>query len=98
MAEVRWTLQAAVDIESICDFIAKDSPHYARLFAVKVFEAIEHLIKFLQSGRVVPEINNTAVRELILGSYRIVYRYKKDLVELLTIHHSSRPLNSTRLL
>ena len=34
MVEVKWTLQAAEDLESITDFIAKDSLYYARLFAV----------------------------------------------------------------
>ncbi len=29
MAEVRWTPQAADDLEAITDFIAADSPHYA---------------------------------------------------------------------
>jgi hypothetical protein len=29
MAEVRWTLQAAEDLEVITDFIAGDSVHYA---------------------------------------------------------------------
>jgi plasmid stabilization system protein ParE len=37
MAEVRWTPQAAGDLESITDFIAKDSPHYASLFVVDIF-------------------------------------------------------------
>jgi plasmid stabilization system protein ParE len=31
MAEVRWTLQAAEDLEVIADFIAADSVHYASL-------------------------------------------------------------------
>ncbi len=34
MAEVRWTSQAADDLEAIADFIAADSPQYARLFAM----------------------------------------------------------------
>jgi len=43
MAEVRWTQQAADDLESITDFISQDSPHYARLFATDVIAAVERL-------------------------------------------------------
>lgn len=78
MVEVKWTPQAAEDLESITEFIAKDSLYYARLFAVDIFEAVNRLIKFSNSGRVVPEFNDPTVRELLLGSYRLVYRFKKD--------------------
>ena len=97
MAEVKWTFQAAEDLESITDFIARDSFHYARLFAVNIFEAVDHLKKFPQSGRVVPELNDSRVRELILGNYRLVYRKKKDITELLAIYHDAQMLDSSKL-
>ena len=97
MAEVRWTLQATQDLEAITEFIAKDSPHYARLLAVDIFEAVDRLIKFPQSGRIVPELKDAAVRELILGNYRLVYRFKKDTIELLAIYHDAQMLDSSKL-
>ena len=39
MAQIRWTLQAADDLEAITEFIAADSPHYAQLFAIDVLNA-----------------------------------------------------------
>lgn len=71
MVEVRWTLQAAEDLESIADFISQDSPHYARLFVIDVLEAVERLSNFPKSGRVVPEVDDPIIREIILGNYRI---------------------------
>ena len=41
-------------------------------------------------GRVVLEIGNPDVREVIVGAYRIVYRYRHDIVEITTIFHSAR--------
>ena len=38
MARLRWTPQALDDIEAICKFIARDSDHFAHLFANKLFE------------------------------------------------------------
>jgi toxin ParE1/3/4 len=97
MAEVRWTPQAADDLEAITNFIAADSPQYARLFAMDVLVAVERLADFPNSGRVVPELKDPAIREILLGSYRIVYRVKGDLVEVLTVYHRARLLDPSRL-
>ncbi|MGB7209465.1 MAG: type II toxin-antitoxin system RelE/ParE family toxin [Pyrinomonadaceae bacterium] len=97
MARIRWTPQSADDLDAIAEYIASDSPHYARLFVLKVISAIDRLERFPEIGRVVPEMNNPAVRELILGNYRIVYRLNTDVVEILTIYHGSRLLDSSML-
>lgn len=46
VVEVRWILQAADDLDSIVSFISKDSEHYARLFVVDIFEALERIASF----------------------------------------------------
>jgi toxin ParE1/3/4 len=97
MAEVRWTPQAADDLEAITNFIAADSPQYARLFAIDVLVAVERLADFPNSGRLVPELKDPAIREILFGSYRIVYRVKGDLVEVLTVYHGARLLDPSRL-
>ena len=56
MADVRWSQQAASDLECITEFIAADSPHYASLFAMDVLAAVERLVILPASGRIVREI------------------------------------------
>ena len=90
MVEVRWTLQAAQDLESIVEFISKNSLHYARLFAIDVFRTIDRIAAFPASGRIVPEIGDHQIRETITGSYRLVYRLKENRIEMLTIFHGAR--------
>ena len=97
MAEVRWTRQATDDLDSIAQFISKDSPQYARLFVSDVFQTVERLSEFPQSGRIVPELNDPLIREVILGNYRLVYRFKAKLIELLTLYHGARLLDPTTL-
>ena len=97
MAEVRWTPQAADDLEAITAFIAADSPHYASLFAIDVLSAVERLQTFPRSGRVVPEVHAPDIREIVLGNYRIVYRIRGDAVEILAVWHGSRLLDPSRL-
>ena len=46
-------------------------------------------------GRIVPEKNDDTIRELIEGNYRIIYEVKRDdSVEILVVHHSSKPLGN----
>ena len=45
-------------------------------------------------GRIVPELELENIRELIEGNYRIIYRKsEKQIIEILTIHHSARDFN-----
>ncbi len=93
MAVIRWTPQAADDLESIAEYIANDSPHYARLFVLKIISAVERLEHFPEIGRIVPERGDPAIRELLVGSYRIVYRLKNEVAEVLTVYHTARLLD-----
>ncbi len=43
-----------------------------------------------RSGRVVPEVRDESVREVIHGNYRIVYRLRHDVVEIATVFHGAR--------
>ena len=65
MAEVTWSPEALHDIESIKSFVASDSPHYAGLVAQRLVSAVERLMLFPESGRVVPEFNDSSLREVV---------------------------------
>jgi toxin ParE1/3/4 len=97
MAEVRWTPQAADDLEAVCLFIARDSPRYAATFADRVLRATDQLANFPQLGRVVPEVRDDSIRELVIASYRIIYRFRRDAVHVLTVHHGARLLDPGKL-
>ena len=97
MAEVRWTVQAADDLEAIVEFISRDSEHYARLLAVDILEAVKRLETLPELGRPVPEITTPDIREILCGDYRVIYRVRADLVEILTVYHGARLLDPTRL-
>ncbi len=97
MAQVRWTPQAADDLDAIAAFIARDSSHFAGLFVTDILQAVDRLVDFPESGRIVPEIGTKDIRELILGSYRIIYRLCRGTVEILTVHHGARLLDPKRL-
>ncbi|QLE56780.1 type II toxin-antitoxin system RelE/ParE family toxin [Nostoc sp. TCL26-01] len=97
MVRINWTNQALTDLAAIGDFIARDAPSFAQVFVNKVFLSVERLENFPSSGRIVPEISQDNIREIIFGSYRIVYLLTDNEVSILTIFHSSRQLNSSDL-
>ncbi|MBN1594004.1 MAG: type II toxin-antitoxin system RelE/ParE family toxin [Candidatus Coatesbacteria bacterium] len=92
MVDLIWTSQALDDLDSVCLYIARDSPHYANVFARRAFEVADRLQRFPFSGRIVPETANRYIRELIIGNYRLIYRVGDELVEILTVHHGAREL------
>ncbi|WP_417784423.1 type II toxin-antitoxin system RelE/ParE family toxin [Terasakiella pusilla] len=41
-----------------------------------LFSAVERLADFPESGRMVPELGSPRIRELIFGTYRVIYSAK----------------------
>lgn len=80
--KIRWAPRAASNLEDICNYIARDSAHYASLFAKKVNAIIESIPQFPKAGRIVPEYGDENLREKIYENYRIVYRLKEEVVEI----------------
>jgi addiction module RelE/StbE family toxin len=90
VTQVLWAPQAIQDVEAIRAHVARDSTHYADLVVERIVEAVERLKDNPRSGRVVPELGDESIREVIHGNYRIVYRLRPDLVEIATVFHGAR--------
>ncbi|MCP4088219.1 MAG: type II toxin-antitoxin system RelE/ParE family toxin [Gammaproteobacteria bacterium] len=89
---IEWAEPALDDLEVIRDYIAKDSPYYARQFIERIFDAAKTLQDHPKIGRLVPEAEHKDVRELVFQGYRIIYRVKLDRVQIATVIHGSRNL------
>lgn len=89
---VRWSAEAVRDIESIEEFIGRDSPRYGAMVAERLVQSVDLLHDHPEAGRIVPEIDKSDFRELIRDSYRIVYRIRENAVEILTVFRASRLL------
>jgi toxin ParE1/3/4 len=65
--------------------------HYADLVVGRIVTAVERLTENPRSGRVVPELGADSIREVVThGNYRIVYRLRRDVVEIATVFHGAR--------
>jgi len=88
-----WTEPAVQDLRELHAYIARDSEMYASGFVERIISAVELLVDHPTLGRLVPESRQDAdVRELIFQSYRIIYRARKDSIEILTVIHGARDL------
>jgi len=88
---VVWTLAALDDLDRIAEYIARDSPAYAAVFVGEARAASRSLRVFAERGRVVPEFDDPEIRELFVGSYRLIYRVGAR-IEVLTLVHGARDL------
>jgi len=87
---VKWTSPAKADLKKIFAYIAEDSKYYARQVAKNIVEKTETLNDFPEIGRIVPEVNQKNIRELMIYSYRLVYEVKSKDVEIIAIIHGKR--------
>jgi toxin ParE1/3/4 len=77
------TPQSQKDLQSIVAFIARDNPESARSFGNELIDKALSLTTFPQRGRVTPELNDSNVREIVHGPYRIIYEVLNENVYVL---------------
>ena len=94
MAKLRWSLQAAEDLEEACQYIARDSEQYARLFAQQVMHALKSMSRQKLPGSMVPEYGREDIRERLVYDYRLIVRVRADdrVLEVVRIFHGARLL------
>lgn len=90
--EITWAESAIAGLLEAVEYIAGDSPSYAASLAVRAEGAAASLFQMPHRGRRVPEYNDPNVRELIVGSYRLIYRVRGRDVIIIAFVHTARDL------
>ena len=98
MVKIVWTNRALTDLKEIADYISRDSFQYAGITLEKLLGSAYFIEANPFIGRKVPEINDDSIRELIVGSYRVIYkRVHQTQFIVLTVHHSARLLKKSAI-
>ena len=86
------TPQAIDDLGGIVRRIAQNSPERAKSFGHALLDAALAITPFPDRGRMVPEVRDPAVREVLHGNYRIIYEVRRapDTVYVLRFWHAAR--------
>ena len=92
--EVKWSPEAIEDLESIAEFIGRDSEYYARAVVTEILSVSKNVCEFPLIGRVVPEIGDEDIRERFIYSYRLVYRIEPEQILIVAVIHGKRLLEN----
>jgi len=87
---VVWSRRAVQDLEAIADYIASDSPNFAAIVVKKVLNQTKMLAEFPRAGHKVPEFDDANIREVVVYSYRIIYRLEGDEILIAAVIHGRR--------
>lgn len=96
--KLTWTHEAINRLIEIEEYISEDSPTRAKKFTNQIIQKAESLKKHPQKGRIVPEFSIPVLRELIYKNYRIVYKIKRETLEILTVFESHRLIRINEVL
>ncbi|MBW1851573.1 MAG: type II toxin-antitoxin system RelE/ParE family toxin [Deltaproteobacteria bacterium] len=88
--KVYWTLNAIKHLTNIYEYIALNSPAYAKRMVDRITRRSEQISTHPLSGRKVPEYETEDIRELIEKPYRIIYRVKQGQIDVLAVIHGAQ--------
>ena len=90
--KAHWTDNAITHLVDIYEYIARDSPVYAKRIADRLTSRSEKITDFPMSGRIVPEYESEDIRQIIETPYRIIYRIMSNRIDVLAVIHCARLL------
>lgn len=92
--KIIWSASAATDLRQIVASLQeRESLDRAKAIFLKIRSAAENLHKSPQRGRMVPELKEQGIllyRELVISSWRLIYRESEKKVYVLAVIDSRR--------
>lgn len=98
MAEIIWTKPALEDLNDLAEYIALSNPLSAKKLVKKIFDNIERLEAFPESGKKPIELSNLNYREVVVNPCRIFYKIDNAKVYILHVMRHERDLRKFLLL
>ena len=92
--KVIWSYEATDDLDALAEYIARDSSFYAAAFTQQILDASRFLNEFSERGRIVPELGNPNIRELLIKDYRLIYSMEQSRVVIVALVHGARDLKA----
>lgn len=96
LREVVWAGSARDALDEVVTYIAQDSRPAALDVLEAALEAATSLATLSERGRVVPETNDPAIREIFVFRYRLMYRVEHERVVVVAFVHGARDFATWR--
>jgi plasmid stabilization system protein ParE len=84
-------------LEDAVSYVARDSRPAAERLLIKALETASSLNVHAERGRVVPELDRTNLRQLLVQGYRLLYEVTPAEVLILAFVHGARDLTGPGL-
>lgn len=94
---IEWTRRAERELEEKVDWLALNRPGASAPFLKRIREAVRQLPRFPQRGRRLPDLPDEPVREVVAGTYRIVYLPEEERILIVTLKHCSEEMTDADL-
>ena len=88
--KVRFTPSARTQFLAAIAYIYRDRPSAALAFRKKAEKTLSRLLKFPQSGRIMPEFPDLPFRDVIVPPYRFFYSIKENSVWIVAVWHRAQ--------
>ena len=89
---VHWSSVATEHLAAIAQYVGRTSPTYAERLINRLLARVDRLAEFPELGRVVPEVSNENIRELVEPPYRIVYFLQMTRIDIVAVVHGRQHL------
>lgn len=87
---VVWSNRALRSLADIHNHISTDSQDAASRMVDRILKRGDQLESFARLGRVVHRYKRPGIRELIEPPYRILYRTRRQAIEIIDVFHSAQ--------
>jgi len=87
---IAWSEPALGDLAAIHAALARDSEPYASRVVDRLMGAVEPARPVPRLGRVVQEIGDERIRELLFQTFRIIYQAESQRIVILAVVHGGR--------
>ena len=84
-------------LDEAVGYVAQDSRTAAERLLIEALDAASSLDVFSERGRVVPEVNQPNVRQLLVQRYRLLFEVTASEVHILAFIHGARDLTGLEL-
>lgn len=80
MLPLLWTERAIAHLGGIVEYISLTSPVYAEGVVLRIDQQLQLTRTHPQIGKQVPEVEDPAIRELVISPYRVFYRLHGEAI------------------
>lgn len=94
--DVVWAESARHALDAVIGYIAQDSQEAAVQVLDEALTAGSNLAPFAERGRVVPELDDPAIREVFVYKYRLQYEVGETRVLIVAFLHGARDFATWR--